>query len=41
GVTYPKDKPQLKDLKLLAADPAELEKRNAEIKKKFVEFFGA
>lgn len=41
GVTYPKDKPQLKDLKLLAADPAELEKKNAEIKKKFVEFFGA
>lgn len=40
-VTYPKDKPQLKDLKLLASDPAELEKKNAEIKKKFVEFFGA
>src|SRR3972149_1601778 len=41
GVTYPKDKPQLKDLKLLAADPAELEKKNAEIKKTIVEFFGA
>ena len=40
-VTYPKDKPQLKDLKLLASDPAELEKKNAEIKKKFTEFFGA
>jgi iron(III) transport system substrate-binding protein len=40
-VTYPADKPKLKDLKLLAADPDELEKRNAEIKKRFVEFFGA
>jgi iron(III) transport system substrate-binding protein len=40
-VTYPKDKPQLKDLKLLPADADELEKRNAEIKKRFVQFFGA
>ena len=40
-VTYPADKPKLKDLKLLSADPAELEKRNEEIKKRFVEFFGA
>jgi iron(III) transport system substrate-binding protein len=40
-VTYPADKPKLKDLKLLSADPDELEKRNAEIKKRFVEFFGA
>jgi iron(III) transport system substrate-binding protein len=40
-VTYPADKPKLKDLKLLPADPDELEKRNAEIKKRFVEFFGA
>jgi iron(III) transport system substrate-binding protein len=40
-VTYPADKPKLKDLKLLAADPDELEKRNAEIKKRFIEFFGA
>lgn len=40
-VTYPADKPKLKDLKLLAADADELEKRNAEIKKRFVEFFGA
>ncbi|HXV84827.1 MAG TPA: extracellular solute-binding protein [Candidatus Binatia bacterium] len=40
-VTYPADKPKLKDLKLIAADPDELEKRNAEIKKRFVEFFGA
>jgi iron(III) transport system substrate-binding protein len=40
-VTYPADKPKLKDLKLLPADPDELEKRNAEIRKRFVEFFGA
>lgn len=40
-VTYPSDKPKLKDLKLLAADPDELEKRNAEIKKRFIEYFGA
>jgi iron(III) transport system substrate-binding protein len=40
-VTYPADKPKLKDLKLLAADADELEKRNLEIKKRFVEFFGA
>ena len=40
-VTYPKDKPVLKDLKLLTVDADELEKRNAEIKKRFVEIFGA
>jgi iron(III) transport system substrate-binding protein len=40
-VTYPADKPKLKDLKLLPADADELEKRNAEIKKRFVEIFGA
>ncbi len=40
-VTYPKDKPQLKDLKLLGVGAVDLEKRNPEIKKKFVEFFGA
>jgi iron(III) transport system substrate-binding protein len=40
-VTYPADKPKLKDLKLLPADADELEKRNAEIKKRFIEFFGA
>jgi iron(III) transport system substrate-binding protein len=40
-VTYPKDKPQLKDLKLLPVDADELEKRNEEIKKRFVEIFGA
>jgi iron(III) transport system substrate-binding protein len=40
-VTYPKDKPMLKDLKLWAVDPDELEKRNAELKKRFTDFFGA
>jgi iron(III) transport system substrate-binding protein len=40
-VKYPTDKPKLTDLKLLTAEPEELEKRNEEIKKRFVEFFGA
>jgi len=40
-VRYPADKPKLSDLKLLSVDPEELEKRNEEIKKRFVEFFGA
>jgi hypothetical protein len=40
-VTYPADKPKLTDLKLLPVDPAELEARTEEIKKRFVEFFGA
>ncbi len=40
-VTYPTNKPKLKDLKLLSTDADELEKRNAEIKKRFVEYFGA
>jgi iron(III) transport system substrate-binding protein len=40
-VTYPADKPKLKDLKLLTVTPEELEKRNEELKKRFVEFFGA
>ncbi|HEU5319880.1 MAG TPA: extracellular solute-binding protein [Methylomirabilota bacterium] len=41
AVTYPADKPKLGDLKLLTADPEELEKRGEEIKRRFVEFFGA
>jgi iron(III) transport system substrate-binding protein len=41
AVTYPADKPKLSDLKLLPVDPEELEKRSDEIKKRFVEFFGA
>ena len=40
-VKYPADKPKLTDLKLLTAEPEELEKRNEEIKTRFVEFFGA
>ena len=40
-VTYPADKPKLKDLKLLSPDADELEKRNAEVRNRFVEFFGA
>ncbi len=40
-VKYPGDKPTLSELKLLSVDPEELEKRNEEIKKRFVEFFGA
>ena len=41
AVKYPADKPKLSELKLLSVDPEELEKRNEEIKKRFVEFFGA
>src|SRR5262245_21734736 len=37
----PTDKPKLSDLKLLNVDAEELEKRNEEIKSRFVEFFGA
>ncbi|HEX2441061.1 MAG TPA: extracellular solute-binding protein [Methylomirabilota bacterium] len=40
-VKYPTDKPKLSDLKLLSVEPEELEKRNEEIKTRFVEFFGA
>jgi iron(III) transport system substrate-binding protein len=40
-VTSPADKPRLPDLKLLPVDAEELEKRNEEIKARFIEFFGA
>jgi iron(III) transport system substrate-binding protein len=40
-VTYPADKPKLSELKLLTVDPEELEKRGEEIRKRFVEIFGA
>ena len=40
-VKYPTDRPKLSDLNLLRVDPEELEKRNEEIKTRFVEFFGA
>jgi iron(III) transport system substrate-binding protein len=41
GVKYPADRPKLSELHLLHVDPEELEKRNEEIKSRFVEFFGA
>jgi iron(III) transport system substrate-binding protein len=41
GVKYPAGRPKLGDLKLLQVDPEELEKRNEEIKTRFVELFGA
>ena len=40
-VKYPADRPKLSELRLLQVDPEELEKRNEEIKARFVEFFGA
>ena len=40
-VKYPADKPKLDELKLLHTDPEELEKRTEEIKKRFVDLFGA
>src|SRR5881296_2918274 len=40
-VTYPSDKPKLSELKLLNVEAEELEKRNEEIKNRFIEFFGA
>ena len=40
-VKYPSDKPKLSELKLLTVEPEELDRRNEEIKKRFVEFFGA
>jgi len=41
AVKYPGDRPKLSDLHLLQVDPDELEKRNEEIKSRFIEFFGA
>jgi len=40
-VKYPSDKPKLSDLKVITVDAEELEKRTEEIKKRFVELFGA
>lgn len=40
-VTYPADRPRLGDLKLVKPDPEDLERRTEEIKKRFVELFGA
>jgi iron(III) transport system substrate-binding protein len=41
SVKYPADRPKLTDLHLLQIEAEELEKRNEEIKTRFVEFFGA
>jgi iron(III) transport system substrate-binding protein len=41
GVTYPPARPKLSDLKLLVVDPEEIERRTEEVKKRFVELFGA
>jgi iron(III) transport system substrate-binding protein len=40
-VTYPSDRPKLADLKVLSVDPEEIERRGDEVKKRFVELFGA
>ena len=40
-VTYPTDRPKLADLKVLVVDPEEIERRTDEVKKRFVELFGA
>ncbi|HYB71118.1 MAG TPA: extracellular solute-binding protein [Candidatus Bathyarchaeia archaeon] len=41
GVKYGTDRPKLSDLKLLPVEAEELEKRDEEIKTRFVELFGA
>ena len=40
-VTYPTDRPKLGELKLLVVDPEEIERRADEVKRRFVELFGA
>ena len=40
-VKYQADRPKLSELHLLEVEPDELEKRNEEIKTRFIEFFGA
>jgi hypothetical protein len=40
-VTYPSDRPKLREIKVLTVDPDEIEKRTEEVKEKFVELFGA
>jgi len=40
-VTYPADRPKLGELKMLVVDPEEIDKRTEEVKKRFVELFGA
>ena len=40
-VTYPPDRLKLSELKMLVVDPEEIDKRTEEVKKRFVELFGA
>jgi len=40
-VTYPPDRPKLGELKVLVVDPEEIERRTEEVKKRFVDLFGA
>lgn len=40
-MTYPPGRPKLSDLKVLTVDPDEIDRRADEVKKKFVELFGA
>jgi hypothetical protein len=40
-VKYPAGRPKFGELRLLQVDAEELEKRNEEIRTRFVEFFGA
>ena len=40
-VTYPPDRPKLTDLKVLVVNPEEIDRRADEVKKRFVELFGA
>jgi hypothetical protein len=40
-VTYPAARPKLTDLKVLIVDPEEIDRRTDEVKKRFVELFGA
>ena len=40
-VAYPPDRPKLGDLKVLVVDPEEIDRRADEVKKRFVELFGA
>lgn len=39
--TYPPARPKLSDLKVLIVDPEEIERRTDEVKKRFMELFGA
>jgi len=40
-VTYPADRPKLSELKVLVVDPDEIDRRTEDVKKRFVELFGA